>query len=67
MVCKAEFQKEVICNMDIIKDNWEEVKETVKREYNLTNISYSTWIAPLEVYCVMDNIVYILIPNDNAN
>ena len=67
MVYKAEFRKEVICNMDIIKENWEEVKETVRREYNLTNISFSTWIAPLEAYCVMDNVVYILIPNDNAN
>lgn len=67
MVYKADFRKEVICSMDIIKENWEEVKETVRREYNLTNISFSTWIDPLEVYCVMDNIVYILIPNDNAN
>lgn len=67
MVCKAEFRKEVICSMELIKEKWEEVKETVRREYNLTNISFSTWIAPLEVHCVMDDVVYILIPNDNAN
>lgn len=53
--------------MEIIKEKWEEIKETMRREYNLTDISYNTWIVPLEAYKVMDNIVYILIPNDNAN
>ena len=53
--------------MDFIKEQWEEIKETMRREYNLTNISFNTWIAPLEEYCVIDDVVYILIPNDNAN
>lgn len=52
---------------DLIKEQWNEVKETVRREYSLSNISFETWIDPLEPHCVIDNIVYILIPNDKSN
>lgn len=53
--------------IDLIKEQWNEIKETVRREYSLSNISFDTWIAPLEPNSVMDNIVYILIPNDKSN
>ena len=32
--------------MNFIKENWSEIKETMKREYNLSSISYDTWIEP---------------------
>jgi len=50
--------------MDIIKEKWNEIKETVRREYNLSNISYQTWVEPLEFYNVTDNTVNIIIPSD---
>ncbi len=53
--------------MDIIKEQWNEIKETMRREYNINDISFNTWIAPLEEHCVIDNVVYIVISNDNAN
>lgn len=52
--------------MESIKERWEEIKETVKREYNLTDISYTTWIKPLNFYNVKDHTVNIIIPNDKA-
>ena len=36
--------------MDFIKENWELIKETLKKEYSLSDISYTTWIAPLKYY-----------------
>lgn len=53
--------------MDLIKEQWETIKDTVRREYNLTDISYSTWIEPLEVHSVKDDTVYIVIPTDKAS
>lgn len=53
--------------MEAIKEQWEAIKETIRDEYNLTNVSYKTWISPLELYCVKDNNVYIIIPEDKAS
>ena len=53
--------------MDIIKQSWELIKETLKKEYSLSEISYSTWVAPLQCYEVKDDVVVILIPSDQAH
>ena len=53
--------------MNEIKDKWDEIKEIVRREYDLTEISYNTWIAPLKLHTVENNIVTILIPSEQAH
>ncbi len=53
--------------MNEIKDKWDEIKEIVRREYDLTEISYNTWIAPLKLHKVENNIVTILIPSEQAH
>lgn len=53
--------------MDEIKDRWEEIKENLREEYELTNISFSNWIAPLKFYRVEDDIVTILVPAEQAH
>ncbi|MCD7725271.1 MAG: chromosomal replication initiator protein DnaA [Clostridiales bacterium] len=53
--------------MDSIKENWNLIKETLRKEYELSDISYSTWIEPLGFYQVKDNVVTILIPSDQAH
>ena len=52
--------------MDQIAEKWTEIKEKVKEEYALSDVSYSTWIIPLKFYKRNLNQVYILIPSDNA-
>ena len=53
--------------MDSIKKKWDEIKETVRKEYELTDVSYDTWIKPLSFYDVKENIVIIMIPSDQAH
>ena len=53
--------------MDLIKEQWEEIKEALKYEYEISNIAFETWIKPLQIDSVTDDIVYIIIPNDKAN
>ena len=47
--------------MNIVEQNWDQVLNKMKLEYCSSNISYTTWIAPLTVYEVKDNTVYILV------
>ncbi len=53
--------------MDSIKENWNLIKETLRHEYELSDISYTTWIAPLNFYQVKDNVVTIMIPSDQSH
>ncbi len=53
--------------MDSIKENWNLIKETLRKEYELSDISYSTWIEPLKFYELKDNVVTILIPSDQSH
>ena len=52
--------------MEDIKENWLTIKETIRREYNISDISYQTWVAPLEFYNIVDDVVNIIIPSDQA-
>ena len=47
--------------MNIVEQNWDQILNKMKLEYCSSNISYNTWIAPLTVYEVKDDTVYILV------
>ena len=47
-------------------EEWESIKEHIRREYGLTGISYSTWIKNLKPGRVEGNTVTILIPSDQS-
>ena len=53
--------------MDSIKENWDLIKQTLRKEYELSDISYTTWIEPLTFHQVKDNVVTIMIPSDQAH
>ena len=46
--------------MDGIRENWNTIKETIKTEYGLTEISYRTWVEPLTFHNVVNNVVRII-------
>ena len=48
--------------MDHILEKWDEILHTVKTEHDISDISFNTWIRPLEVFGVEDNTLYILVP-----
>ncbi len=53
--------------MDAIKENWNVIKEAVRREYNLSNISYHTWVEPLQFHNIVNDVINIIIPSDQAH
>ena len=50
--------------MDKILEKWEEILQTVKREHEISDISFDTWIKPLEVFGVEGSLLYILVPSE---
>ena len=53
--------------MDFIKENWELIKDTLRTEYDLSDISYNTWVKPLSFHSDKDDVVTIMIPSDQAH
>ncbi len=53
--------------MEFIKENWDLIKETLRDEYDLSDISYKTWVKPLNFHSVKDDTVIIMIPSDQAH
>lgn len=52
---------------DFIKEQWNLIKDNIRKEYDLSNVSYTTWIEPLELYKVEDDNVFIIIPKEKAH
>ena len=48
--------------MDLVKKKWDEIIHKLKIEHGLSDVSFKTWIAPLEIYAVTDSVVNILVP-----
>ncbi|MBO5031159.1 MAG: chromosomal replication initiator protein DnaA [Lachnospiraceae bacterium] len=53
--------------MNEIKDRWNEIKEIIRQEYDLTTVSFDTWVSPLQFYKEENDIITILIPSDKAH
>ena len=53
--------------MELIQSKWDEILEYIKNEYNLSYISFNTWIKPLKFHSVENNKVIIIIPFDQSH
>ncbi len=53
--------------MDFILEKWEEIILTLKEEHELLDVSFNSWIRPLEVYGVDGNDIYILLPPQHSD
>lgn len=47
---------------DIIS-RWEELKEILKIDFDILPVSYDSWIAPLNIHDLKDDILYISVPD----
>ncbi|MCQ2081465.1 MAG: chromosomal replication initiator protein DnaA [Lachnospiraceae bacterium] len=49
-----------------IEENWNLIKNNMQEEYEISDISYNTWINPLKFYDFKDDTVLIMIPSDQS-
>ena len=52
--------------MEELVSKWDEIKESLRIEYELTDIAYRTWIEPLKIGQIKNNTVYITITRELA-
>ena len=50
--------------MDKVIEKWEDILSTVKKEHDISDVSFDTWMRPLKVYAVEGNTLYILVPSE---
>lgn len=49
--------------MHLIQEKWPEILNMVKTEHDVSPVSFSAWLEPLEVYKVEGNVVTIIVKN----
>lgn len=47
--------------LETIKEKWNYILETMKKEYDISDVSFKTWILPLSVYSCENNKVTIMV------
>ncbi len=50
--------------MNAVTENWNKILNIVKTEHELSDVSFNTWLQPLKVHSVVDNIVTIIVPTE---
>ena len=48
--------------MNLVKEKWDEIIHKLKIEYDILDVSFKTWILPLEVCDVKDSTIFIKVP-----
>ena len=53
--------------MEELKQNWDLILQTFRERYELQNISFSTWIQPIEIYSLEDDVLTLIISKTNMD
>jgi chromosomal replication initiator protein len=57
----VKFYIREIIRMNLIEEKWDEILEYLRIEHSITDVSFKTWLLPLKVYSVADNLITISI------
>ncbi len=50
---------------NLVVSKWNDILEILKKEHDIMDVSFNTWIKPLDVYSVEDNVITLLVPDEN--
>ena len=50
--------------MNTIKDNWNDILENLKNEYEISDLAFSSWIKPLSIYKIEDDVLTLIVPGE---
>ena len=51
--------------MEELKQKWDLIIQTLKEDYDITDMSFRTWIKPIQVYSVVGDKITLIIPENN--
>lgn len=49
-------------DLDLIKDKWSEILRKIKTDYDLSSISFESWLEPLEILHLENNTITFFVP-----
>ena len=52
--------------MNLIYEKWDEILEYMRTDLEMTTLSFNTWIKPLKIHSLENNILRILVEMDGA-
>ena len=52
--------------MHIIEEKWDEILQHIKAEHEISDVSFRTWLKPLQFYSIEDSVVTILVPTEQV-
>ena len=50
--------------MEKVIEKWDLILNTVKKEHEISDVSFDTWMRPLEIFALVENVLYILVPSE---
>lgn len=50
---------------ETVKEKWSEILNKLKSEYDITDVSFKTWLLPLEVCSVKGNTIVLIVPEES--
>lgn len=50
--------------LELIKSKWSDILNQIKEEYQVSDISFKTWLKPLEIHSVDNNVIVILVTDE---
>lgn len=51
--------------MNIVVEKWDEILKHLKQEHEISDISFNTWLKPLEIYSVDNDLVTLLVKDSD--
>ena len=51
--------------LEMIKEKWPDVLVYLKNEYEISDVSFKTWILPLEIAAVDDHAIVLIVPEES--
>ena len=52
---------------NVVREKWNDILDYMRDEYDISNVSFGAWLAPLKVYKCTDKQVIILIPDSKTD
>lgn len=49
--------------LELVKENWDNILNKIKIDHDLSNISYESWLAPLEIKSIDNDIITFIVPS----
>ncbi len=50
--------------IELLRDKWDYILNTMREDYDISEVSFKTWFLPLKVHSIEDNTVYVIVESD---